>query len=431
MVVRLCANQTSLSQIFYFSVLILPLFPALGILGLLGVMLVSWHSHLSQIVRDKTNWFWVILAVWLVINSYFARFPQEAWLGLANFLPFFALLLGISPLLDSIDKLKTLAWCLILPSLPVVILGLGQLWLNWESVPLVKTVLGWELIPQGVPPSRMSSVFIYANFLAVYLAIAFILSLGLWLDIWYQKTQPQWQLILVTTIILVDSIGLALTSSRNAWGIAFIAIMAFAVYLRWHLLVYGVIGAGIAVFWASFAPKFGQEWIRIIVPEFIWGRLSDRMYPDRPVETLRLTQWQFCWDRIQERPILGWGLRNFTPLYEEKTNFWFGHPHNLFLMLGMEVGVIATVLLSLMVSVIILRSFFVSRQFADFDNSIIILTYGMAFTGCVLFNLFDVTIFDLRVNTISWILLASLKGISSDRIKIKKRAGNNPDTTYN
>ncbi len=410
------------NSLFYISVSILPLFPALGIVGLLWVMISSWRWHFPQVISSKINWGWGILAVWLGINSYFAAQPREAWLGVANFVPFFGLFIGISPLLDSVNKLRRLAWCLVIPSFPVVVLGLGQLWLNWSSLPLVKTILGWELIPQGVPEGRMSSVFIYVNFLAVYLAIAFILSLGLWLDSWQEKTQLKWQLLLLTTIIFADSIGLALTSSRNAWGIAFVGFMVFALYLGWNWLVYGVIGAGIGVFWASFAPKLGQEWIRTIIPEFIWGRLSDQMYPDRPLETLRITQWQFCWEKIQEKPLMGWGLRNFTPLYQEKTNFWFGHPHNLFLMLGMEIGIIATILLCLIVGGIMVNAIhciFLQKHEGDFyapplqQDRLIIFTYIIAFSSCVLFNLLDVTIFDLRVNTISWILLAGLHGINS------------------
>ena len=412
------------NSLFYLSVAILPLFPALGIVGLLGVMIASMRSHLSQIISNRINWSWGILAIWLVINSYLAHQPKEAWLGLANFVPFMGLFVSISPLLNSVNQLRRLAWCLVIPSFPIVVLGLGQLWLNWSSFPIVKTILGWELIPQGVPPGRMSSVFIYANFLALYLAIALILSLGLWLDSWQKKTQLNSQLLLLTTIIIAESIGLVLTSSRNAWGIAFVGFMAFFLYLGWNWLIYSVIGAGITVFWASFAPKIGQEWIRTIVPEFIWGRLSDQMYPDRPVETLRITQWQFCWDKIQEKPMSGWGLRNFTPLYQETTNFWFGHPHNLFLMLGMEIGIMATIFLCLIVGRIMANAvsciFLQKYQPSPItpykeEDRLIIFTYIMAFSSCVLFNLLDVTIFDLRVNTISWILLAGINGISQQK----------------
>jgi O-antigen ligase len=47
---------------------------------------------------------------------------------------------------------------------------------------------------------------------------------------------------------------------------------------------------------------------------FLWARLTDQLYPDRPLATLRTTQWQFAGSMAQQRPWTGWGLRNFTPL---------------------------------------------------------------------------------------------------------------------
>jgi O-antigen ligase len=404
-----------MSSLLSVSVAILLLFPAWGSFGLLWVIVTSLAQHFSQIINQKINWGWGILAIWLAINSYLAHQPQEAWLGIANFVPFLALFMALSPLLNSVTQLRRLAWSLVLPALPIVVLGLGQLWLRWGSLPIVKTVLGWELIPQGVPLGRMSSVFMYANLLAIYLAIAFILSLGLWLDYWQQKKPLTWQLVLLTTIIFADSIGLALTSSRNAWGIAFIGLIAFALYLGWRWLVYGVIGLGISIGWAAFAPQIGQEWIRKIIPEFIWGRLSDQMYPDRPVATLRITQWQFCWSKIQEKPIVGWGLRNFTPLYQQESGFWFGHPHSLFLMLGMEIGIIAIIWLSLIVGKIMANGLFYLSLQKNQRDRLLIFTYILAFSSYILFNLFDVTIFDLRINTIGWTLLAGINGISKEK----------------
>lgn len=413
-------------QLFSFSVLVLPLFPALGAIGLFLVMLKIWLSCYRIIVNQPLNWGLGIFSVWLIITSGLAYLPSEAVLGLANFLPFFVLFAALSILINQPQQLRQLAWSLIIPSLPIVILGLGQLWANWDSPQLLESILGWQLVPQGEPPGRMSSVFIYTNFLAVYLAIALILGTGLWLETWqqWQRKSGQnigWILLVLTVILIGDSVGLILTSSRNAWGIAFLSLIAFAVYAGWRWLVWGVMGATTTIAWASFAPNLGGEWLRKIVPAFLWARLSDRMYPDRPVETLRITQWRFCWDLIQERPITGWGLRNFTPIYESQMNVWFGHPHSLFLMLAAETGLVATLLLLAIMGWImtkaslLLISWRQSESKSSDRDCTIWFSYLVAFTACILFNLVDVTIFDLRVNTISWIILAAINGVSTSR----------------
>lgn len=403
------------------SIFFLLFFPALGELGLILLLIHTGRTYYKKIIRDPINRGWLILSIWLIINSFFAYKPAEAFLGLANFLPFFALFSSLSILIHHPNQLRRISWLLVIPTLPIVILGLGQLYWNWNSPPLIKTILGWELIAQGVPVGRMSSVFIYANFLAIYLAIAFILGIGLWLDIWQNsitKTRS-WLLVWLSLILLADAIGLGLASSRNAWGIAFLALMAFAVYLSWYWLVAGVTTIAVAIAWASFGSLWGQEWLRKIVPLFIWGRLSDKMYVDRPLATLRLSQWQFCWVKIQENPLIGWGLRNYTPLYLEATNFWFGHPHNLFLMLGMEIGIIAIVIFCFLVARILAQAILLMRlnqqsfpRSLSSSDRLIIFSYILAFVCLSVFNILDVTIFDLRTNTIGWILLAAIYGVS-------------------
>ncbi|VEP17311.1 Lipid A core-O-antigen ligase-like enyme [Hyella patelloides LEGE 07179] len=408
-------QKSYLWLIFQISILVLPLFPALGELGLFFILVSVWHSNFSRIIRNPLGWGWLILAVWLIINSFFAYQPSEAWLGLANFLPFFALFIAISNLVNTCGQLYKLAWLLIIPSVPIIVLGLYQLYFNGSSPQLLANILGWKLIPQGVPPGRMSSVFIYANFLAIYLSFTFILTVGLWLSNWYSKPKQNSSLIILTVVLIINSIGLILANSRNSWLIVFLACFTFAIYLSWYWLVSGITATIAIILGASFGDFWGQQWLRKIVPELIWGRLSDEMYPDRPVETLRITQWQFCWSKIQERPLMGWGLRNFTPLYLEETNFWFGHPHNLFIMLSLEIGIVGTIFLCLIVGYILVKAILslIANQKTTLNqqDKLINFTYVITFISCVLFNIFDVTLFDLRVNTIGWIILAVIAGV--------------------
>ena len=406
------------------SVMVLPLFPLMGEIGLIYVLGIIWWHYCGRIVSNPINWGLGIVSVGLIINSALAAHPRESWLGLANFLPFFILFAALRLLIQSVEQLRNLSWLLGIPSLPIVFIGLIQLNTNWSIPSPIATILGWQIVPEGVPPGRMSSVFIYANFLAVYLAIAFSLNLGLCLEnwqIWRQKKtlRQSFLLGLLTVILIADTIGIILTSSRSAWGIAFLSFMAFAVYMGWRWLCLAVTGAVTAIGWASFAPNFGGSWLRNIVPVFIWGRLSDNMYPDRPIATLRITQWQFCWELIQERPLIGWGLRNFTPIYEAQMNVWFGHPHNLFLMLAAETGVIVTLLLVVIVGYMTIESVLFLKSTSQPGNReqldrLIFFSYLVAFSGCIVFNLFDVTIFDLRINTIVWLLLSAISGVTAN-----------------
>lgn len=407
---------TSRWNILQLSLLIFPLLPALGGIGLFLILVLSWKQQFQEIISDRLNWGWGLLSIGLILISCFSFKPSEALLGLGNFLPFFALFAAITPLIETPTQLRRIAWILVIPSLPIVILGLGQLFLGWTIPDVLSEIVGWSLRPFGNPPGRMASVFMYANTLAAYLLIVFVLGVGLGIETyqnWRQGKPKQGRVLgLMSTIVTLDAIALILTHSRNAWGILFLSVLAFALYLGWRWLVLALCSATTAILWASFGNLPGQNTLRQIVPAYFWARLSDKLYTDRPIPTLRITQWNFALEMTQQRPLLGWGLRNFTPLYEEQMGVWLGHPHNLFLMLTAETGIPATVLFCVMVGAAIAPAILLlySSNIGQSDQ-LILFTFILAFAGCVLFNLFDVTLFDLRVNALGWVLLACIYGV--------------------
>ena len=182
---------------FYFctSVLFFPLFPAAGALGLVIVLGIIWRTRYREILPSYLSRALIGLTGILIFSSAIAEYPLEAWLGLANFVPYFALFMALRCLFTEPIQLKQLSWLLILPSLPVVLLGLGQMLFAWDTPVWSESILGWELVPLGVPPGRMSSVFNYTNFLAIYLAIALVLALGLWLEALAKKRAKTSRLI--------------------------------------------------------------------------------------------------------------------------------------------------------------------------------------------------------------------------------------------
>lgn len=471
------------------GVLIFPIVPILGALGLfLGLVGTGKHKF-DRITSSPVNRALLILTVLLVITAVFANNKIEAILGLGNFLPFFIMFAAFSSLIQTPAQLRQLSWLLVIGSIPVIILGLGQQFLGWNGIVQLQPILGWLLEPKGNPPGRMASVFMYANILACYLTIVLILTLGLWIeekgkrrivgaqrlaqgvppcpppgewksgkitDSQFPITNSQlpiinYRLLFLSLALAGNAACLIFTNSRNAWGIAVLAALAFAFYAGYKKILAAVFGAVSAVFLSAFGPEPLRQNLRRIVPAFFWARLTDEMFPNRPVATLRTTQWQFAWSMTQQRPWTGWGLRNFTPLYESQMHEWLGHPHSLFLMLAAETGIPTTLFFIGLVGWILARGVWVLVNWpplspADiardkmavpeieggglrgYSNSIfyntnggisqekesedrpIFFSYLLAFGGCTLFNTVDVTMFDLRVNAISWLLLAAICG---------------------
>lgn len=436
--------------------LLFPWFPALGAVGIGLALVAVWWQDYHQIIRRPLNWGMGLFGICLIITSCFAFKPTEAFLGLANFLPFLVFFAAFSALIQTPQQLRRLAWVLVIPSLLVVILGFGQLFWGWAQPEHFPPVLGWELAAQGNPVGRMASVFMHANILAAYLQIVFILALGLWIETfqaWREQGIPfQYPLWFLTLTVIADAIAVILTNSRNVWGVTIIACLAFALYQGWRWLVAVVISVATIVLGAAFSPPPLAQWLRQIVPPYFWARLTDQLYPDRPIPLLRVTQWRFAWFLTQQHPWMGWGLRNFPLLYEQKWHLPSGHahPHNLLLMLTAETGIPATLLLFGLVGwifaqAVLLLSRYPGGQIQDDDSAIrdkynsqravnkpisaqilsqdrlILFTYLVAFGGCTIFNSVDITLFDLRVNTIGWLLLSAICGLVYSRSSAKTK----------
>ena len=485
------------------GMLIFPLIPILGALGLFLGLAGTCKQKFRQISRRPLNRGFAILSALLVITAVFANNRIEAFLGLYNFLPFFLLFATFSSLIQTLPQLRQLSWMIVISSIPVIILGLGQQFLGWSGIDQLQPIFGWVLVPKGNPPGRMASVFMYANILACYLTIAFILALGLWIESFGRKKEgttriltrihgliieqksgvrslksegrgsreegvlmpnaqcpmpnaqlpiPNYRFLFLSFAVIGNAVALIFTNSRNAWGLAVFAVFAFAFYAGYKKILAAVFSVASTVFLSAFGPEPLRPYLRRIVPAFFWARLSDEMFPNRPTATLRTTQWEFAWSMTQQRPWTGWGLRNFTPLYQAQMQEWLGHPHSLILMLTAETGIPTTLLLFGLVGWVLARGVLLlahwplcpadikHEQIATLEKAenaldlnqkstinstnqvacqdlratdrLIFFSYLLAFVACTLFNTVDVTLFDFRLNTTSWLLLAAICGVS-------------------
>jgi O-antigen ligase len=426
------------------GLLIFPLSPFFGAVGIVLASLGTWIAQYRTIIRRPLNWGFALLSVLLIITAGFAYDKTAAFLGLFNFLPYFIVFAGFNALIQTPAQLRQLSWILVFSSLPVVILGFGQLFLDWSiKIRILWFVVEWDIEPGGQPLGRMASIFMYANILAGYLMIVFILGLGLWVESYRRirgqtnskfkiqnsklgvssssppstpsSLSPHVTLLFLTVAVIANFVALILTDSRNAWAIAIFACLAYTLYEGWRILVAGVAGIATSVLLAAFAPSPVAQLFRKVVPAFFWARLNDQMYPDRPVALLRKTQWQFALSLTGQRPWTGWGLRNFTLLYQAKMDVWLGHPHNLFLMVFAETGFPTALLFcGLLVWIFIagvqlLRK---SQYIEEAEDRLIFFSYLLVFVGWVLFNTADVSLFDFRLNTLSWLLLSAISGVA-------------------
>ncbi|MEB3337572.1 MAG: O-antigen ligase family protein [Leptolyngbyaceae bacterium] len=412
------------------GVLILPFSPLLAAISFLVTALVICQRQFNRLCRQPLNWGFAILSMGLILTALVSIDPSASLLGLFNFIPLFLVIVALSTLLQTTAQLRQAAWLLVLGAIPVVVMGLGQLFWGWSrSTSVLSIVLDGQIAPGGSPVGRMASIFGYATFLASYLTMVFPLAIALWLEsiLEIRRQKPDllagWKTGFLSLAVVGIAIALLLTDSRNAWAIGALVCLAFALYQSWYWLVglVGVITSTIAG--ASFGPPPLKTWLRVIVPAFLWERLSDeKLAASRPIAELRRTQWEFAWSLTQQRPWTGWGLRSFSTLYEAKMDFWVGHPHNLLLMFTSETGIPATLLLVGLVGWVVFQGVLgllrwsTTKRFQGGwewqQDKLIFFSYLVAFMGCTLFSLLDIPLFDFRSNFLGWFLLAGIYGVS-------------------
>ncbi|MBD2690566.1 O-antigen ligase family protein [Anabaena catenula] len=397
-----------------FGLLSFPISPFLGGISIVVASLLTWRKQYHIISDRPIHKGFAFLSILLLITTGFASHKLEAFLGLFNLVPFFLFFTGLTPLIQTPAQLRQISWIMVFGSVPVLIIGFGQLFFGWNfQVQFLWIVLDWIVAPGGLPPGRMAANFMHANTLAAYLVTIFILGLGLWIENYHKLKQKNSLIIFLTITVLANFIALILTNSRNGWVIAISACLAYALYKGWRLIVAAVVSIASSFLLAAFAPTPIAQFFRSFVPYVIWARLNDDMYPDRPVALMRKTQWQFAWNLTQQHPFTGSGLRSFSGLYKAEMQIDLGHPHNLFLMLSAETGLITTLLFcGLLAWIIIAASQLLWKSKSiEPENKLIFFSYLITFIGWILFNTVDVTTFDIRLNTLSWVFVAALCGV--------------------
>jgi O-antigen ligase len=428
------------------GLVVMPFSPLLGGIGISLIALVLLRQRFKPISHRPVNWALLGVAAGMVISAALAYNKAAAFLGLTNFLPLFIVFAALSELIQTPAQLRRIAWILVWGSVPVLVIGFGQLFWGWGGhVQVLGSLVDWVILPTGNPPGRMASIFVFANVLASYLVVTFTLCLGLFVEQvktgWrHRKSVP---LALILLLILVgNAIALILTNSRNAWGIEVFAFLAFALYLGWYWLLAIVTAVTTVILGAAFAPSPLREGLRQIVPAYFWARLTDQLVPNRPIADMRQTQWRFAWSLVEQRPWMGWGLRNFSLLYQEAMHFFIGHPHNLPLMLAAEVGLPTTLIFIGTVGWVVLKGsqlLLDSARIRELSSNggepvpgstqngsgqkrtfyggkiashrLILFTFLVTFMSCTLFSLLDVTLFDIRINLLGWLLLAGIGGL--------------------
>ena len=345
----------------------------------------------------------------MLVGCFGATSGWLAWVGLGNWLPFFWGFWGFQPYVATARARRRAGLWFLAGTVPVIVTGLGQLYLGWAGPwQLLGGLIPWWITPGGNPPGRLSGLFDYANITGSWLALVWPFGLAALL----QRPLP-WQrraLALLLAASLVAS--LYLTDSRNAWGALVLALPIVVGPASWLWLLPLLLVAIGAVALASLpmVPADLQHWARVVVPEPIWVRLSDLHFAGhRPLAITRLGQWAVAAGLIGERPWLGWGAAAFSLIYPLRTGHWHGHTHNLPIDLAISFGLPVAVMVIGLVGWLLLRA----GRLGMLQAPVFERAWWAAALVLVALHATDMPLYDSRINIAGWILLAGLRCVGT------------------
>jgi len=369
-------------------------------------------------LADRANAVLLAAAILMTLGCFRAESGWLAWVGLANWLPFFWAFWGYQPYLATAAARRRCGLALLAGTVPVILTGLGQLWWGWSGpFQQLGGLIIWHLDPGGNPPGRLSGLFNYANIAGFWLALAWPFALAALL----QRQQRPWQRVVALMIAASLAAALFLTDSRNAWGALVVALPLVVGPGSWLWLLPLLLLAVALVSLASIGgvPALLQAPARALVPETIWVRLSDLHFAGhRPLAITRLAQWQVAVGLIAERPWLGWGAAAFSLIYPRRTGHWHGHPHNLPIDLALSHGLPVAALVVALVLWLLIGS--ARRGMAA--GPVFERAWWASALVLACLHATDIPFYDSRINVAGWVLLAGLRcAIGTDRTSGRAR----------
>lgn len=395
-------------HILLVCLLVLPYASYVALIAMAGLTVWAVIRYGQAIGQQLARGGWLLLGGGMAITAVTAQNSAEAGLQLANFLPFFlffgVLKVWIERLQRPVETLESWALALVVGSIPISLRAALEYYLKAPTVAARYIDSGrfeW-LYSQVDYGHRANSVFGHPNVLAAYLVVILGLGLGLSLrqlrggklgTLWPWRFWP----LLLTSAIALALVGIFCSGSRNGVLAAIAQLLIFGWLMRRNRWVALTGLAGISA---------------VLTAVVAWG-IGGRSVGEAVTSTsLRMDVWRLSLDLIRHHPWLGLGLGGFKLSYVPYTIPQYDsveHAHNLWLMLAAEVGIPLMLLFSALVG----RFCYVGtrtllQHSLPTADAAVLTSYGLAFLGCIVFALFDVTFYDARVNVLGWLTLAAI-----------------------
>ena len=218
-------------NLFFIGIFFLPTAMAVGSILILISSTISLVVNKEKLFRDKWSLILILIAFLMLISCVVQTLGylnkdlygwniSLTWLGLLNWIPFFYLFITTKNFLRTTSQRLKVSILLFSGSIPVLITGLGQYFLNWEG-PFIfgKGLIIWYL-KEIRPWGRLSGLFSNQNYAGTWLSVIWPFSLSFIVLNRSNKYKKLFSILLLS----ITTLTIILTTSRNALSGVLISI---------------------------------------------------------------------------------------------------------------------------------------------------------------------------------------------------------------
>ncbi len=410
-------------KIFLLGIFLLASTMSIGIILILIASIISIYENKKNIFKDKWSKILIFSAILMTISCLYQTYDYAGkdllgwdisltWLGLLNWIPFFFLFLSTKTFLKTPNQRFKVAILLLSGSIPVLITGFGQYFLNWEGpLSFLNGLVVWYLKPIE-PHLGLSGLFSNQNYAGTWLSIIWPFSLGL---LFINKNVSCKKYISILLLFLF-TLAIILTTSRNALFGIFITIPFISGIRSFLFILIIIFFLSILLIFKSSLP-FAEESLGFLInifPEQFINKFNKFDFINL-LEYRRINLWNNALRIIAQKPLFGLGAAFFPILYEfyyQPKSYTEQHTHNLFIELSASYGILVSLTILIFILSLIYLSFRKLRNSEIKEKDLLIDKSWLASTFVLLISqMNDITYYDGRISVIFWILLSGLRNI--------------------
>ena len=183
-------NSYKLSEnLFFIGIFLLPSTLSIGIIFILIASIYALFLKKYEFKIDRWSKILIANGILMIISCIYQTFNylgkdlygwdiSLTWIGLLNWIPLFYIFISTKHFLRSNNQRIKVAKLLFSGSIPILITGLGQYYLNWEGPFLFSNGIIIWYVKEIEPHLGLSGIFSNQNYAGTWLATIWPFSLG-------------------------------------------------------------------------------------------------------------------------------------------------------------------------------------------------------------------------------------------------------------